>query len=80
VLQRLIEAGLVDYHRSYSNQPSAGRRSVLMDGKNNKTALASFSLTNLQGPFYLLGIGIFVSTLAFASEFFVSLLFTGRKK
>jgi hypothetical protein len=55
VLQRLIEAGLVDYHRSYSNQPSAGgRRSVLMDGKNNKTALASFSLTNLQGPFYLL--------------------------
>lgn len=88
VLQRLIEGGLVDYHRSYlMNKPSAGRRfpsSGAMEQRrrnNKKTTLIHFSLTNLQGAFYLLGIGVFVSTMAFALEFIISIFpsSSGRK-
>lgn len=91
VLQRLIEGGLVDYHRSYLNKPaSAGRRLPSSTGameqqqrrrNNKKITLIHFSLTNLQGALYLLGIGVFVSTMAFALEFIISIFpsSSGRK-
>lgn len=61
VLQRLTEAGLIDYHRSM--KPS-GRHPQ----SASKPTLVRFSLINLEGAFYLLGIGILVSTMAFLIE------------
>lgn len=64
VLQRLIEAGLVDYHRS--RKPS--------ERHEPESTLVRFSLVNLEGAFYLLGIGIFFSAMAFVSEYVLAVL------
>ncbi|KAI9559848.1 hypothetical protein GHT06_013855 [Daphnia sinensis] len=72
VLQRLTEAGLVDYHRSM--KPS-GRRPP----SAAKPTLVRFSLVNLEGAFYLLGIGILISTVAFVIEWILPVLFRPDK-
>lgn len=61
-IQHLVEAGLVDYHRSkFAKKP---------DKWNPKASdgLVPFSLNSLQGAFYLFGFGIAISTICFVTE------------
>jgi len=59
-LQRLIETGFVDYHRS----------KFVKKLKQLKTeiVLEPFSLDHLQGAFYVLAIGLFISFFVFVIE------------
>ena len=73
-IQRLIEAGLVDYHRLQFAKK--------LDKWNPKktNSLISFSLNSLQGCFLLLIIGVVISTIIFTGEVVFNLLKTWRIK
>ena len=77
VIQRLIEAGLVEYHRSLSYgrhfvPKSAAKSAIIPDESDHSDRLVRFSIGDLQGAFYLLAIGLIVSVLAFLIELAVS--------
>jgi hypothetical protein len=65
-IQRLIEAGLVDYHRLQFAKK--------MDKWNPKKtkSLISFSLHNLQGGFFLFIIGLVIAIVIFIGELVLS--------
>lgn len=71
-IQHLVEAGLVDYHRSQFAKKSDNWNPKASDG------LAPFSLNNLQGAFYLFCLGVAISTFTFVTEFMNS--YCKRKK
>ena len=71
-IQRLIESGLIDHHKTTFAKK--------LDKWNPKKAddRISFSLDSLQGAFYLLGIGVVASILVFVIE--ISQMLTKNKK
>ena len=71
VIQRLIEAGLVEYHRS-ANYGNNKKDDEIPESASNEDRLVRFSLDNLQGAFYLLSIGVVIATLAFVTELIVA--------
>ena len=71
VIQRLIEAGLVEYHRS-ANYGNNKKNDEIPESASNDDRLVRFSLDNLQGAFYLLSIGVVIATLAFVTELIVA--------
>ena len=77
LIHRLIESGLVEYHRSvdYRHHHRHVRRKVAnpADGSpdagiRNGEMVVQLSIKNLQGAFYLLAIGLALSVLTFVVE------------
>jgi hypothetical protein len=62
-IQRLIETGLVDYHRL-----QFAKNMDKWNPRTNNNNLISFSLDNLQGGFFLLLVGVLISAMTFAGE------------
>lgn len=62
-IQRLIETGLIDYHRRRVLDGTGRKKQRI-----NETSSSSFSLQDLQGAFYLLVIGWIVSVVILSTE------------
>ena len=59
-IQILVQAGLVDFHRTQYAKKLAD-----WNPKASSRQLRSFSLDNLQGAFYLFAVGITISIISF---------------
>jgi hypothetical protein len=62
-IQRLIEAGIVEYHRS-----RFAKKAVTWNPTASKQKIVAFSLDSLQGAFYSFAICVLASAVAFAGE------------
>jgi hypothetical protein len=62
-IQRLIEAGLVEYHRS-----RFAKKADTWNPKASKQKIVAFSLDSLQGAFYSFAIFVLASSLVFVGE------------
>ncbi|EFX70686.1 hypothetical protein DAPPUDRAFT_256761 [Daphnia pulex] len=70
-IQRVIEAGLVEYHRS-----RFAKKAVTWNPTASKKKIVAFSLDSLQGAFYSFAIFVLLSTLAFVGEVIHALIKT----
>ncbi|KAI9559818.1 hypothetical protein GHT06_013825 [Daphnia sinensis] len=70
-IQRLIEAGLIEYHRS-----RFAKKAVVWNPKASKQKIVAFSLDSLQGAFYSLALCVLASVLALIGEVIHALIKT----
>lgn len=74
-IQRLIEAGLIEYHRS-----RFAKKAVVWNPKASKQKTVAFSLDSLQGAFYSLALCVLAAILALIGEVMHALIKTRLSK